>query len=115
MLGSNRIDTFYSRQDAQLFTTCTHHQIFFLHIALRLEYETRNLEVREAQHFCLTQYVGRNIFHLIILGKLQLIVNNVLQLAKEPGINLGQVKDAVYRIAILQSFSNSKYTQVGRT
>ena len=115
MLGSYGIDTLHCRQNTQLFTTGTHHQVFLLHITLRIEYKTCNLEVREAQHFCLTQYICRNIFHLIILRKFQLIVNNVLQFAKEPGIDLRQVEDTVYCIAIFQSFSNSEHTQVRRT
>ena len=113
MFGSHRIDALHGRQDAQLFTTGTYGEVFLLHIALRIQYEAGNLEVGEAKHFCFAQHIGRNVFYLIILRKFLLVVYDVLQLAQEPGINLGQLEDTVDGISLFQSLGNSKDTQVG--
>ena len=48
MFGSNRIDAFYCRKNPHSFTMSTYSQVFFLHVSSRVQYETCNLEVREA-------------------------------------------------------------------
>ena len=113
MFGSHRIDALHGGQDAQLLTTGAYGKVFLLHIALRIQHEAGNLEVREAKHFGFAQHVGGDVFHLIILGKFLLVVYDVLQLAQEPGVNLGQLKDAVDGISLFQSLGNGKDAQVG--
>ena len=67
MLGSDGIDTFYSRKNTQFLTTGAYHKVFLFHITFRIQHETCNLEVGETEHFRFTQHIGRNILHLIIL------------------------------------------------
>ncbi|CDB09433.1 uncharacterized protein BN744_00781 [Bacteroides sp. CAG:633] len=43
-----------------------------------------------------------------------LIIDNILQLAEEPRINLCQIVNAVDRIAFFQSLGNSKNTKISR-
>ena len=47
MFGSDRVDTFYARQDTHFLTQVTYTDIFFLHIAFRLFHIAGDLEVRE--------------------------------------------------------------------
>ena len=114
MFGSNRVDTLYSGKNTQRFTVCTNHQVFFFHIAGRIQHETRNLEVRETEYLRFTHHVCRDILYLIISRKFRLIINNILQFAEEPRIDLCQFIDAVDRISFFQSLRDGKYTQIGR-
>jgi len=115
MFGSNRIDTFYCRKDAQGFTVSAYCQIFLFHVAGRVQYEAGNLEVRETKNFSFAHHVSRNIFHLIICRQFCLVVNNVLQLAEEPRIDLSQFVDAVDGISFFHSLCDREDTQVCRT
>ena len=48
------------------------------------------------------------------MRQFQLVVNNVLQLAEEPRVDLRQFENAVNSIPFLQGLSDGKHTQVGR-
>ena len=114
MFRSNCVDTFYSRKNTQRFTMCTNSQVFFLHIAGRIQYETSYLEVRETENLRFAHHISRNILYFTISRKFHFIVNNIFQFTKEPRINLSQIVDTVNRISLLQSLCNSKYAQVSR-
>ena len=73
-----------------------------------------DLEVREAQTFCLTQDIFRQILDLIILLQHMAVVDDILQTLEEPRIDLGQLVDAIDAVTLLQSLSDSEDTQVGR-
>ena len=113
MLAGHGVDALHGRQDAQLLAAGAHLEVFLLHIARGMEHEAGYLEVGEAQHLGLAQHIGGDVFHLIILGKRVLVVDDVLQLAQEPGIDLGQLVDAVDGVALLQRLGDGEDAQVG--
>ena len=73
-----------------------------------------DLEVREAQTFCLTQDIFRQILDLIILLQHMAVVDDILQTLEEPRIDLGQLVDAIDAVTLLQSLGYGEDTQVGR-
>ena len=79
-----------------------------------MKHEAGDLEVGEAQHLSLTENIGRQILNLVILRKFMLVVDNVLQLTQEPGIDLGQFVDAVDGITFFQCLCDSEDTQICR-
>ena len=114
MFRSYGVDTLHGRQYAQFLTTATNGQVFFFHVAGGLGHKAGNLEVRETEYLCLTEYFFRKVFNLIISSKNVLVINDVLQLAQEPWVNLGQFVDAFDSIAFFQSRSDREDTEVSR-
>ena len=47
MFGSDCVDTFYARQNAQFLTQVTYTDVFFFHVSFRILNVTGDLEVRE--------------------------------------------------------------------
>ena len=60
MFTCNCWDTLYGRKNAELLTLSANSKVLLLHVAfLHLEHETRNLEVGETEHLCLTNHISR--------------------------------------------------------
>ena len=114
MFRSYGVDTLHGRQYAQFLTTATNGQVFLFHVAGGLGHEAGNLEVRETENLCLTEYFFRQFFYLIICSKYVLVIHDVLQLTEEPWVNLGQFIDAFDAIAFFQSRCDREDTEVGR-
>ena len=113
MLAGHGVDPLHGGQDAELFTASTYGQILLLHVALGLQHEASNLEVTESKNLSLTHGRFVNLFQAAESYQLMLEINDILQFAEEPGINLGQLVDAVDADALLQSLCYGKDTQVG--
>ena len=113
MFAGHGVDALHGRQDTQLLTAGTHAERLFLHVALRLQHEAGNLEVREAEHFGLAEHIGRHIGQSVVAAKHLLIVNNVLQSFEEPRSNLGQLVEAIDGVTLFECLSQCKDAQVG--
>ena len=113
MFGRHRVDALHGRQDAQLLPVLAHLQVLLLHVRPGvLEHETRNLEVREAHALGLAQHLGRKALQSVVSFQRLLHVHDVLQLADEPWVYLGQLIDALYRVALFQGLCHGEDAQV---
>ena len=114
MLTCNGWDSLNGWKNAELLTLSTNCKVLLLHIAfLDLEHETRNLEVGEAHHLCLTQYVWRKFLKRVVAFELMLVIHDILHALNEPRVNLGEVIESLNCIALLKSLSNSEDTEIG--
>ena len=114
MLRGNCWDALNRWHYAALLTILANSQILLLHIStLWLENEAGNLEIAETATFYLQQQLIGQFLKLIILQQLVLQVDNMLQALQEPNVNLGKLLDTLDGVALFESLSDSKDTQVG--
>ena len=86
----------------------THTDVLFLHIARGILHETSDLEVGETQTLCLFQDISRQLLDLVVLFQDSHIIDDILQFVQEPGVNLGQLIDALHAVTLHQSLRHSE-------
>ena len=114
IVGSHRVDAFDRGKHAGLLAGGAHPERFPFEVPFRIFDEAGDLEVGESEPFGLQQYVGGQVFDLVVFGKNQRIVVDVFEFVEEPRGDFGQLVEPVDRVTLLESLGDGEDAQVRR-